>query len=138
MRTKILVLSAAITMLLPAAAAVVFAEDAPAKESAPAAQTAIFAVPNLADGAVVKELAQALAKEKGVVAARAETESGKFLVTFESGKTCPGTLTAAVTKVAPEAKLEGVREADAKEAARSGCGKCPSKASCPKSQKTAG
>jgi hypothetical protein len=130
---KILATFVVTTLLLSAAAAV--AEEAP-KQDAPVAQTAVFAVPNLSDGAVVKGLTQALAKQEGVVAAKAETEAGKFLITFESGKTCPGTLTAVVTKVAPEAKLEGVHEADAKAAAHGDCGKCPSKATCQKAKKT--
>lgn len=134
MRVKTLALFVVTALLVIAPAA--FAEDAPAKDAAPVAQTAVFTIPNLADAAVVKDLTQALAKEKGVVAAKAETEAGKFAITFESGKTCPGTLTAAVTKIAPEAKLEGVHAADAKAAAHGDCGKCPSKATCEKSKKT--
>ena len=134
MRIVNLALLTAAALLLPATA--VLAEDTPAKAAAPAAQTAVFSVPNLTDEALVKDLTKALAKEDGVVAAKAETETGKFLVTFETGKACPGKLTAAVTKVAPEAKLEGVQAADAKAAAHDNCGKCPSKATCQKDKKT--
>lgn len=123
---------ATLSLLLLLSAAVALAEDAPAKKAEPAAQTAVFAVPHLEDAAVVKDLAASLAKEKGVMAAKAE--GGKFLVTFESAATCPTHLTAAVTKVAPEAKLETVQAADVK-AAHGDCGKCPSKATCDKAKK---
>ncbi len=117
-------------------ATVSLAADTPAKDSAPAAQTAVFSVPNLSDGAVVKSLTKALAKEKGIIAAKAEAEAGKFLVTFDTSKNSPEALARVVTKVAPEAKLDGVHNADTKAATHGDCGKCPSRSSCPKSKKT--
>lgn len=125
LHTLALVLAAmlALAIVLPA-----FAEDK-------APETAVFAVPNLKDEAVVKDLAKALAKIKGVTAAKPDAEAGKFLVTFNPGKTDPEKLTAAVTKVAPEAKFEGVQAADGKAADHSACGACPSKATCGKTKK---
>jgi hypothetical protein len=101
----------------------------PARKPASQVETAVFAVPNLSDETVVKNLTGALAKEKGVAAARADTAAGKFLVTFMPGKTGPAALTRIVTKVAAEARFEGVQAADGK-AAGDGCGKCPSRSSC--------
>jgi len=134
MRIKSLAFILAGALFLSATASL--AADTPAKDSAPTAQTAVFSVPKLSDEAVVKDLTKALAKEKGIIAAKAETETGKFLVTFESAKNSPETLTRIVTKVAPQAKLDGVRAADTKAAAHGDCGKCPSKSSCPKSKQT--
>jgi hypothetical protein len=122
------------TVLLAGSASL--AADTPAKDAAPATQVAVFAVPNLSDAAVVKDLNMALAKEKGILAAKAETETGKFLVTFETAQNSPEALTQVVTKVAPQAKLDGVRAADAKPAAHGDCGKCPSKSSCGKAKKS--
>ncbi len=139
MRVKSLLFILTSTLLLTATAS--FAGDAPAQDAAPAqaapyAQTAIYSVPNLSDAAVVKDLTKALAKEEGIITAKAEAEAGKFLVTFETAKTSPETLTKVVTKVAPEAKLDAVHEASAKPAAQGDCGKCPSRSSCPKSKKS--
>ena len=96
------------------------------------AETAVFSVPGLKDEAVVKSLTAALAKEPGVVSAKADAAAGKFLVTFEPGKTGKAALEQAVIKVVPASKLETVGPADAKDAAKHDCGKCPSKATCEK------
>lgn len=107
---------------------------APAKsEAAKGPETAVFAVPDLKDPAIVKSLNTALAKEAGVVSAKAEAADGKFLVTFEPGKTTPETLTKAIVKVSPQAKFEKVQGADPA-AAKHDCGKCPSKATCGKAK----
>lgn len=107
------------------------------KAAAPAAgakgaETAVFAVPGLKDEAVVKSLTLALAKEPGVMSAKADAAAGKFLVTFEPGKTGKASLEQAMAKVVPAAKLERIGPADAKDAAKPDCGKCPSKATCEK------
>lgn len=128
MRVKTLAPVLGLFLLLLATAAL--ADEAPAKDVAPAAETAVFAVPDLADAGLVKDLTQALAKHKGVVAAKADAEAGKFLVTFEPGKTSPEALTKVVSKVAPKAQFETVQAADGKAAGADPCGKCPSKASC--------
>lgn len=119
-----------------AVAALARAEDAPKKDEAPApaAKTAVFAVPDLGDEAV-KKLTTALARTDGVLTAKADAEKGRFLVTFDTGKTDAEALTTLVTNVAPDAKLEAVDVADAK-AAGPDCGKCPSRSSCGKAKTT--
>ena len=128
MRIKNLAPVLGILLLLLATAAL--ADEAPARDAAPTAETAVFAVPGLADAGLVKDLTKALAKHKGVVAAKADAEAGKFLVTFEPGKTSPEALTKVVAKVAPKAQFETVQAADGKAAGGDPCGKCPSKATC--------
>lgn len=128
MRIKYLAPVLGVFLLLAATA--VLADEAPAKDAAPAAETAVFAVPGLTDAALVKDLTKALAKHKGVVAAKADAEAGKFLVTFTPGRTSPEALTKIVAKVAPKAQFEAVQAADAKAAGGDPCGKCPSKAAC--------
>ena len=108
------------------------AVTAPAtKEAAKGPETAVFAVSNLKDAATVKSLNGALAKEVGVLSAKADVEGGKFLVTFESGKTTPEALGKVLATVAPETKFETVQAADAS-AAKHDCSKCPSKSTCGK------
>jgi hypothetical protein len=101
-------------------------------DAAKGAETAVFSVPGLKDEAVVKSLTVALAKEPGVMSAKADAAAGKFLVTFEPGKTGKASLEQAMAKVVPAAKLEKIGPADAKDAAKHDCGKCPSKATCEK------
>lgn len=122
-----------LTLALAALLALAIVLPALAEDKAP--ETAVFAVPNLKDEAVVKDLAKALAKVKGVTAAKPDAEAGKFLVTFNPGKTDPDKLAAAVTKVSPEATFEGIQAADGKAADKSACGACPSKATCGKTKK---
>ena len=99
------------------------------KEAAKGPEVAVFAVPGLTDAALVKSLSASLAKETGVVAAKADAAAGKFMVTFEPGKTTPEALGKALATVSSEAKFEKVQAADTT-AAKHDCGKCPSKASC--------
>jgi len=113
--------------------AVAVAEDAAPQEETPALQTAVFAVPTVGDEAVVKKLTAALAKQEGLVSAKAEIEAKQFLVTFETGKTDGEALAAIVTEVVPDAKLETVKTAEPKAAAHD-CGKCPSKSTCGKAK----
>lgn len=128
MRMRFLLVPA---LLLSFAAA--FAEDAPKKEEAPVLQTAVFELPNAGDEAVVKQLTKALAKQEGLVAAKADAEAGRFLVTFETEKTNAEALLAIVTEVAPDAKLESVKAAETKAPAHD-CGKCPSRSTCGKAK----
>ena len=104
-----------------------------APEQAKGPEVATFAVPGVKDQAVVKGLTAALAKEAGVLAAKADGEAGTFMITFEPAKTNPEALTKVVVEVVPDAKLEKVQPADPK-AAEHDCGKCPSKSSCNKSK----
>jgi len=126
-------LKKAVAAILVLAAVSAFAGDAvtaPAvKESPKGPEVAIFTVPGLTDAALVKSLSASLAKETGVVAAKADAAAGKFMVTFEPGKTTPEALGKALATVSSEAKFEKVQAADTT-AAKHDCGKCPSKASC--------
>jgi len=94
-------------------------------------ETAIFSVPQVADEATVKSLTMALAKQEGVISAKANSEGGTFQITFVTGKTNAETLAKAVAEVAPESKLEKVEPATV---AKHDCSKCPSKASCSKTK----
>jgi hypothetical protein len=127
---RIKYLAPVLGVLLLLLATVALADETPARDAAPAAETAVFAVPDLTDAALVKDLTKALAKHKGVIVAKADAEAGKFLVTFEPGKTSPKALTKVVAKVAPKAQFETVQAADGKAAGADPCGKCPSRASC--------
>jgi hypothetical protein len=102
-------------------------------ETAKGPEIAIFAVPGLKDEALVKNLTSALAKDDGVVAAKADAEAGKFMVTFEPAKTTPEALTKTVVSISPESKFEKVQPADPA-AAKHDCGKCPSKNKCGKAK----
>jgi hypothetical protein len=117
-----------LTALLALAALPVLAGTAPA-EAAKGPETAVFEVAGLKDEALVKKLTLALADEPGILTAKADSEAGRFLVTFEPGKTSPDALTKALAKAEPGAKLEKVQPADPK-AAKHDCGKCPTKAKC--------
>ncbi|MEW6758513.1 MAG: hypothetical protein AB1347_09860 [Acidobacteriota bacterium] len=126
LRAWVLVLSAA--MLAGAALA---ADPAPAA----AQETAVFEIAKLSQGTVVKDLAGALAKEPGVIKAKADMDQGLFSVTFEPGKTNPETLAKLVSGVAGEAKLKEVVAVPAGAKAASGCGACPSRSACSSKKK---
>ena len=100
-----------------------------AAEAPKGPETAVFEVSGLKDAALVKKLTLALADEAGILTAKADAEAGRFLVTFEPGKTNPEALTKALAKAEHGAKFEKVQPADAK-AAKHDCGKCPSKSKC--------
>jgi hypothetical protein len=114
----------------------VLAADQPA-EAPKGPETAVFEIAGLKDEAVVKKLTAALAEEAGVLSAKADAEAGRFLVTFEPGKTGPEALTKALAKAEPGAKLEKIQPADPK-AAKHDCGKCPSKSKCASKDKDHG
>ena len=125
MRNRLFTLALfAVAVLALAAPAVSLAKDKPS-------ETAVYAVPNLDKADVVKDLTKSLTKVKGVTTAKADAATGKFIVTFNPEKTGPEALTAVVTKVAPEAKFEGV-QATGDSSEKSGCGACPGKATCGK------
>jgi copper chaperone CopZ len=102
--------------------------------AAPALETAIFSVPNLMEGTLLRDLAKALSTQEGVQAAQADSEKGTFNVTFEPKKTSPDAIQKTIVSVAKDAKLLSVGPASAK-SAHDGCGKCPSAKSCPGAKK---
>ncbi|MEW5764443.1 MAG: hypothetical protein ACOYXN_04490 [Acidobacteriota bacterium] len=126
LRVWVLVLCAAVL-----AGAVLAADPAPAAGQ----ETAVFEVAKLSQGTVVKDLAGALAKEPGVVKAKADLDQGLFSVTFEHGKTNPEVLAKVVNAVAGESKLKEVVAAPGGAKAASGCGACPSRSTCSSKKK---
>lgn len=106
------------------------ADPTPTKSSAPPAQeTAVFSVPKLMEGTLLKDLAKALSAQPGVVAAQVDNAKGTFNVTFDPKKTNPDEILKTVASIAKDAKLVSVVPASGK-AASDGCGKCPHAKSC--------
>ena len=127
---------AAMFMIAICAGAGLAADPQPAKPAAPSAQEmAIFSVPKLMDGTLLRDLAKALSAQAGVLTAQADAEKGTFNVTFDPKKTNPDVILKTVTAVAKDAKLVSVGPADPKAGAHD-CGKCPSAKKCPGAQKT--
>jgi copper chaperone CopZ len=98
-------------------------------------ETAVFQVPDLAAGTVVTDIAKALSKEKGVVAAKADLDQALFKVTFEPGQTNPDALLKIMTSVSADAKLKEVVAAQGGATVHSGCGACPNKSACSSKKK---
>lgn len=123
----ILALAALCAMSLAAA------ENPPAAAADPKAvaqETAVYSVPDLAKGTLVKDLSKAVATKPGVVSAQADIAKNQFMVTFEPAKTNPQEILKSVSGVAPTAKFEKAAPADPKATAKKDCGKCPSKSTC--------
>lgn len=128
--------SVAILLLLVMSAAVGFAADpAPDKSSAtPTQEMAIYSVPKLMEGTMLKDLAKALSAQTGIVSAQVDSGKSTFNVTFEPKKTDPDQILKVITNIARDAKLVSVGPADPKAAAHD-CGKCPKAKSCSGAQK---
>lgn len=124
-------------VLVALCAGAALAADTPAQKAkdGPAQELAIFSVPNLMEGTTLKSLAQALAKQPGIVSAQVDAEKGTFNVTFEPGKTGPDEILKVISSISKDAKLLAVAPADGKAALGSDCGKCPSARSCSKAKK---
>ena len=105
------------------------AKNIRAKKSTYTAAT--YTVPDLTKK-VAKELSKAIAKEPGLVAAKPDLQAKTFMVIFEPGQTTSKSILAALKKKAPDAAFS--QEA-AVEAVKTGCGKCPSRLSCPSKKK---
>lgn len=116
------------------AAATAAEKTAGGPDAAGAREVAAFSVPRL-KGAVLKDLAKALADEPGIVRAKADRKSKTFLVTFDGRRTSPEAILRAVNTVSKEATLVAVTPADPKAAGGPGCGGCPQAKSCPGSKK---
>ncbi len=126
---------ALVLLLVLGAGSVLAAEPTPTPSNAtPALETAIFSVPNLMEGTLLRDLAKALSTQPGIQSAQADKDKGTFNVTFEPKKTNPDEVQKAVVAVAKDAKLVTIVAADGK-AAHDGCGKCPSAKTCPGSKK---
>ncbi len=98
-------------------------------------QDAIFSVPKLARGGVLKNLAKALADHPGIVVAQADSARQNFVVTFDKHRTSPDQILKVVSSVSKEARLVSVAPTDPKAAAAHDCGKCPQARTCPSMKK---
>jgi hypothetical protein len=122
--------SIAVLVFLLFSAGLVFAGE-PAAEKAGAAasqEVAVFSVPRLAKGTVLKDLAKALADQPGIVLAQMDPEKKTFNVTFDKQQTNPEEILKSIGSVSKKAKLVGVAAADGKSGP--GCGACPSAKKC--------
>jgi copper chaperone CopZ len=133
-------ISFAILLLLTACAGFASAADqAPEKssaatpsksEAAPATlEMAVYSVPKLMEGTLLRDVAKALSQHVGVTSAQADPEKGNLNVTFEPKKTNPDEILKTINGVAKDAKFVSVAPADPK-AASHDCGKCPHASSC--------
>jgi copper chaperone CopZ len=134
---RILKASVATLALLAVCAGVVLAaEAAPRKSSAPATQeVAVFSVPMLMEGTVLKDLVKAVADKPGILSAQADSAKSTLSVTFETKKTKPDRILKALNSVSKDAKLVAVAPADARAAGKHDCGKCPLAKGCPGTKK---
>jgi hypothetical protein len=120
--------SLATLLLLAVCTGIALAAD-PNPEPAAGPETAVFSVPKLLKGALLKDLAVALADNPGVLAAQADSAQKTFNVTFDRQRTNPDEILKAVSGVSKKAKLVAV--ASATGAAKGpGCGGCPSAKKC--------
>ena len=102
-----------------------------AEKAARAHDIAVFSVPEMTKGGVLRDLAKALAGEPGIVKAKADRKGGTFKVTFDRQATEPARILKAVNTVSREATLVSVGPADLKAPGDKGCGGCPRAQSCP-------
>jgi hypothetical protein len=120
--------SLATLLLLAVCTGIALAADPnPAPVAGP--ETAVFAVPKLMKGTLLKDLAVALAENPGVLAAQADSTQKRFHVTFDRQRTSPDEILKAVTGVSKKAKLVTVAPAMGGMKGP-GCGGCPSAKKC--------
>jgi copper chaperone CopZ len=91
-------------------------------------EVAVFSVPKLAKGSVLKDLAKVLADQPGIVLAQMDPAKKTFNVTFDKQQTNPEEILKSINSVSKNAKLVGVGAADGKSGP--GCGGCPSAKKC--------
>ncbi len=122
--------SIAVLIFLALSAGLVLAGEPTTEKSSAAGpqEVAVFSVPKLAKGSVLKDLAKALADKPGVVLAQMDPEKKTFNVTFDKQQTNPEEILKSVNSVSKNAKLVGVAAADGKSGP--GCGGCPSAKKC--------
>lgn len=122
--------SVAVLVFLMFSAGLVLAAE-PATEKPGAAgpeEVAVFSVPKLAKGSVLKDLAKILAAKPGIVLAQMDPTKKTFNVTFDKQQTNPEEILKSINSVSKNAKLVSVAAADAKSGV--GCGGCPSAKKC--------
>jgi copper chaperone CopZ len=122
--------SVAVLVLLLCSAGLALAGETTAEKSSPAGsqEVAVFSVPKLAKGSLLKDLANALADKPGIVLAQMDPEKKTFNVTFDKQQTNPEEILKAIGAVSKKAKLVGVVAAEGKSGP--GCGGCPSAKKC--------
>jgi hypothetical protein len=100
-----------------------------------AAKVARMASPTLADDpGMMKGIAKALGNDKGILAAKYETDDSLLMVTFDPEATTIETIQKALAEQLPDLTLKDVE--DAKWEAED-CGKCPLAAKCAKQKEQA-
>jgi copper chaperone CopZ len=120
---------AVLVLFLFSAGSVLAGEPTAEKSSAAGPQeVAVYSVPRLAKGSVLKDLAKALADKPGIVLAQMDPVKKTFNVTFDKQQTNPEEILKSVNSVSKNAKLVGVAAADGKSGP--GCGGCPSAKKC--------
>ena len=120
---------AGLVFLLFSAGLVLAGEPTTEKSSAAGPQeVAVFSVPRLAKGSLLKDMAKVLADKPGIALAQMDPEKKTFNVTFDKQQTNPEEILKSVTSVSKNAKLVGVMAADGKSGP--GCGGCPSAKKC--------
>jgi copper chaperone CopZ len=127
--------SIAVVVFLVFSAGSVFAGE-PATEKSVATgpqEVAVFSVPKLEKGNVLKDLAKALADKPGIVLAQMDPEKKTFNVTFDKHQTNPEEILKSVGSVSKNAKLVSVAAAEG--VSGPGCGGCPSAKKCGKAKK---
>lgn len=97
-------------------------------------QDAVFSIPNLTEE-LAKSLTLSLAEIPGTAATKPDLENKKLTVTFDSTQSTKEKIEEAVKKTAPDAKLESVTENTSSQV-KHDCGKCPSRKTCTKSEKS--
>jgi len=122
--------SIAVLVFLFFSAGLVLAGEPTSEKSSAAGpqEVAIFSVPKLEKGSVLKDLAKALADKPGIMLAQMDPEKKTFNVTFDKQQTNPEEILKSVSSVSKNAKLVGVAAADGKSGP--GCGGCPSAKKC--------
>jgi hypothetical protein len=122
--------SLAVLVFLLFSAGLALAGDSATEKSNPAGpqEMAVFSVPKLAKGNVLKDLAKVLADKPGIVLAQMDPEKKMFNVTFDKQQTNPEEILKSINSVSKNAKLVGVAAADGKSGP--GCGGCPSAKKC--------
>ncbi len=101
-----------------------------AEKAVKAHDIAVFSIPEMTKGGILRDLAKALAGEPGVIKAKADKKGKTFNVTFDRQATEPARILQAVNTVAKEAALVSVGPADPKAAGAKDCGGCPRAQSC--------
>ena len=120
---------AVLVFILFSAGLALAGEPATEKSSAAGSQeVAVFSVPKLAKGTVLKDLAKVLADQPGIMLAQMDPAKKTFNVTFDKQQTNPEEILKSISSVSKNAKLVSVAAADVKSGP--GCGGCPSAKKC--------